>query len=71
MRAVASCNDLIRLSFLQALLRDAGIETALADGHASAVQGSLSILPRRLMVADDRHEEAMAILREAGELDLE
>lgn len=51
MREVLRSNDLVRLSFLSALLADAGIETIVLDDHTSIIQGSLDILPRRLMVA--------------------
>jgi len=68
MREIIRSNDLIRLSFLAALLKDAGIESAIADTHASVAQGSLGILPQRLMVAEDRYESAVRVLTEAGEI---
>jgi hypothetical protein len=33
----------------------------------SIVEGSLGILPRRVMVADDDHARARRVLQEAGE----
>jgi hypothetical protein len=66
-REVARCNDLVRMSFLCALLREAGVECLIADDHASAIQGSLDILPRRLMVASSKYLFAVNVLREAGE----
>ncbi len=68
MREIMRGNDLVRLSFLQALLGDSGIGTMVADAHSSAIQGSLDILPRRLMVADEHYLAALGVLREAGEL---
>ena len=41
MRTILISNNLVRLSFLGALLRDAGIESILLDGHVSAVEGSI------------------------------
>jgi hypothetical protein len=35
----------------------------------SVVEGSLGILPRRLMVASDDHSRACRVLEEAGEGD--
>ncbi len=67
MRAVIRSNDMVRLSFLVALLRDAGIETVTLDGHASAVEGSIGAIPRRLMVAEEDEALARRVLREAGE----
>jgi hypothetical protein len=37
------------------------------DTHASIVQGSLGVIPQRLMVVDDEFDAAVAVLREAGE----
>ena len=39
MRIVVTSNNLVRLSFLSALLRDAGIDCVVLDGYVSAVGG--------------------------------
>lgn len=67
MRVIATSNNLVRLSFLTALLRDAGIETVLLDSHASIAEGSAGAIPRRLVVSSDDYLRACRILREAGE----
>ncbi len=67
MRVVASTNNLVRLSFLQALLRDAGIEPLLLDAHVSAAEGGIGAFPRRLAVRAHDAAAARAVLREAGE----
>lgn len=67
MRAVATSNNPVRLSFLSVLLADAGIETLLLDTHASIVEGSAGAILQRLVVADDDFPRACRILREAGE----
>jgi putative signal transducing protein len=67
MRVVATSNDPVRLSFLTALLADAGIEAILLDQHTSAVEGSIGAIPRRMMVADDDYGQARRVLKEAGE----
>ena len=67
MRAIVISNNPVRLNFLTALLRDAGIPTVLLDGHTSAVEGSIGAIPRRLMVAEDDEVRARRVLREAGE----
>ncbi len=67
MRAVIRSNDMVRLSFLVALLRDAGIATVMLDGHASAIEGSIGAIPRRLMVAEADEAQARRVLAEAGE----
>ncbi len=68
MHVVVITNDPVRLSFLIALLRDAGIDAMVLDGHVSAVEGSIGAIPRRLAVADDDASAARRILREADEL---
>jgi len=60
-------NDPVRLSFLTALLADAGIGSVLLDQHMSAVEGSIGAIPRRLMVATEDYARARRVLAEAGE----
>lgn len=67
MRVIATSNNAVRLSFLTALLADAGIETVLLDTHASVMEGSIGAIQRRLCVADDDEMRAKRVLREAGE----
>lgn len=67
MRTIARSNDLVRLSFLQVLLADAGIEAILLDAHVSSVEGSIGAIPRRLAVAEHDEARALRVLREAGE----
>jgi hypothetical protein len=67
MRVVAKSNNLVRLSFLQALLKDAGIGCVLLDGHMSAVEGSIGAIPRRLAVAEEDEAQARRVLAECGE----
>jgi len=67
MQVVVTSNDPVRLSFLEALLRDAGIACVLLDRHISAVEGSIGAFPRRLAVADEDAVQARRVLRDAGE----
>jgi hypothetical protein len=67
MHVVAVSNNLVRLSFLASLLRDAGIDCVLLDGHTSAVEGSIGAVPRRLVVAEGDQLRATRVLTEAGE----
>jgi len=59
-------NDLVYLSFLEALLRDAGVEPIVLDLHASVMDGSAAAVLRRLMVIDDEVERARSVLATAG-----
>ena len=67
MRTLLTSNNLARLSFLRALLRDAGIDSVLLDTHVSAVEGSIGAIPRRLAVLQENETQARRILTEAGE----
>ena len=67
MRVLALSNDPVRLSFLVALLSDAGIAAIVLDAHTSAVEGSIGAIPRRLAVAADDEQRARRVLAEAGE----
>ncbi len=68
MRVVAVTVDPVRLSFLGALLRDAGIGSVVLDAHIAAVEGGIGAFPRRLAVAAADEAAALAVLREAGEM---
>lgn len=67
MRVVAESTDPVRVSFLLALLRDAGIECIVLDAHISALEGGIGAFPRRLVVAEDDLSRARRVLQEAGE----
>jgi Putative prokaryotic signal transducing protein len=67
MRELLRTNDLVRLSWLQALLADAGIETVVLDQNAAAIEGGIIALQRRLMVHEEDHRRALAALVAAGE----
>ncbi len=64
MRAILKTNDPVLLNFAEVLLRDAGIDAVVFDGEASVMDGSMGMLPRRLMVGDDEVELAKTVLRE-------
>ena len=68
MHVVVITDDPVRLSFLVALLTDAGIPSLVLDTHVSAVEGSIGAIPRRLAVPDDNAAAARRVLRDAGEL---
>lgn len=59
-------NDPVTLSFVESLMREAGIGFLVADQNMSILDGSLGILPRRVLVEADRVQQARRILRDAG-----
>ena len=67
MKELLRTNDAVRLSFLQSLLKDSGIESLVLDRHTSVVEGSIGAIPRRLMVAQKDYRRACSVLAAAGE----
>lgn len=53
MQEVIRTNDVVLLSALRAELTAHGVECLELDTHTSIMEGSLGVLPRRLMVADE------------------
>ena len=60
--------NIVRLSFVQALLRDSGIEAEVFDSNISALEGGIGAFPRRLMVDEAHLLAARTILADSGEL---
>ena len=69
MKELLRTNDPTVIAFATALLDGEGIPTFQFDVNMSALEGSIGILPRRLMVADRDLFMAEAIMRDA-EIDL-
>jgi hypothetical protein len=67
MRELVRTNDVVKLSWLQALLADAGIEAVVLDVHTSIIEGSIGAIPRRLAVGEADFARARRVLEAAGE----
>ena len=63
MRVLLKTNNPVLLNYAEVLLRDAGIAAVVFDAEASVMDGSMGMLPRRLMVDDDDSEQARRILK--------
>lgn len=66
MKELIRTNDAVIISFVESLLRDAGIGCFVADQNMSVLDGSIGILPRRVMVADEDIDAARRLLVDAG-----
>jgi len=66
MKELLRTNDPTTIAFATALLDGEGIASFQMDVHMSMLEGSIGILPRRLMVRDQDHFMARAILRDNG-----
>ena len=64
MQELMRTNDITLTAFVRALLDEAGIPIFELDVNMSVLEGSIGILPRRMMVAARDHERAMRILAE-------
>lgn len=64
MREILRTNDPTVIAFSTALLRGEGIDAFVLDVHMSVLEGSIGLLPRRLVVADRDVFRARAILRD-------
>ena len=67
MKVLVKTNNIVLLSWLQALLSAEMIQTYILDNHASIMEGSASAIPRRLAVNEIDFDSAKQILVDAGE----
>ncbi len=66
MKELLRSNDPVLLSFVSTLLEEANIAFIVLDTNMSVLEGSLGILPRRILVEDDCVDRARRLLTEAG-----
>ena len=66
MKELLRTNDPTVIAFACALLQGEDIEAFALDVHMSVLEGSLGILPQRLMVRREDHFRATAILTDNG-----
>jgi hypothetical protein len=66
MKELLRSNDPVLLSFVSALLDEADIAFIVLDTNMSVLEGSLGILPRRVLVEDGCVDRARTLLTEAG-----
>jgi len=65
-RELVRTNDEVLLSAIKALLQGANIAHLVLDQNMSVLEGSLGILPRRILVADEQVQSARRLLKDAG-----
>jgi len=66
MREIVRTNDAVLISAVGALLDGAKIKHLVLDQNMSVLEGSLGILPRRVLVREDDVAAARRLLAEAG-----
>lgn len=66
MRELLKTNDAVLLTYVESLLRQEGIEPLVLDRNMSIMEGSLGILPRRVLVAENDWSRARHVLTTNG-----
>ncbi|PLX37308.1 MAG: DUF2007 domain-containing protein [Hyphomicrobiales bacterium] len=66
MEELLKTNDPVLISHVTALLEGAGLRHILLDQHMSILEGSLGILPKRILVDTDDMDAARELLVDSG-----
>ena len=66
MREIVRTNDPVLVSAIVALLDGANIHNLVFDQNMSVLEGSLGVLPRRILVPDGLELRARQLLVDAG-----
>ena len=66
MRELVRTNDIVLVSAVGALLDGANIHHLVLDQNMSIIEGSLGVLPRRILVHEDDNRQARQLLSDAG-----
>jgi hypothetical protein len=66
MKELVRTNDMVLVSAVGALLDGAKIKHLVFDQNMSVLEGSLGILPRRVLVAEEDVAAARRLLTDAG-----
>ena len=69
MKELFSTNDITKFVYAETILNSNNIVSFTLDDNISVLEGSIGILPRRLMVLENDYEQALELLEDFG-LDL-
>ena len=69
MKELFSTNDITKFVYAETILNSNDIVSFTLDENISVLEGSIGILPRRLMVLENDYEQALGLLEDFG-LDL-
>lgn len=64
MRELYRSNDMVEISYLSSLLEAAGIGYMVSDQHMSVLEGSIGVLPRRVLVDETCFARAQALVQQ-------
>lgn len=66
MKVLVSTNNPVTISFIEVLLKDAEIDYLILDQNMSVLEGSIGIIPRRVMVVETDFNRASRLMKDAG-----
>jgi hypothetical protein len=66
LREIVRTNDPVLVTAIEALLNAADIPHVVLDRNMSVLEGSIGILPRRILVEDTHATNARQLLEDAG-----
>lgn len=66
MREIVRTNDAVLITAIEALLKGANIRHVVLDRNMSVLEGSIGMLPRRILVEDEQEDRARRLLADAG-----
>jgi len=66
LREIVRTNDPVLISAIEALFMGAHIPYLVLDQNMSVLEGSIGMLPRRILVDDGSEREARTLLTDAG-----
>jgi len=66
MEELLRTNDMVLISYIESMLNDAGIPHHVMDTNMSVLEGSIGVLPRRIMVMGGQINQARRIVKEAN-----
>lgn len=66
MKELLRTNDIVLVSYVKTILDDVGIATFELDVNTSTLEGSIGILPCRVMVVESQWDEAVDLLEDQG-----
>ncbi len=66
MREIVRTNDAVSITAIEALFKGAGIRHVVLDQNMSVLEGSIGMLPRRIVVDEDEVTRARRLLTDAG-----
>lgn len=53
----------VDISYIEAILKDAGIHMAVFDSNISIIEGSIGLFPKRVMISEDDSAVVRDLLR--------